>query len=240
MLKPQIDFSQPPPGRFRGNIGEAFTTEAQWQAWFESYQEFIGHYAAFSEEALIDLLVVGVELGGTTHREKDWRRVVAEVRSLYGGPITYGALSTTGAAPPHGEELRITWWDALDYIGIDRYYRLTTKDDPTVAEMKQAWTVRGHLALLEGLSAQYQKRIIFTEFGYRSADGANKVPGAHGTEANVDLQEQADAYQAAFEVLWGQAVAGRYLLVAVVRPIRTSGERTTTGSRHSASRRRMF
>ena len=123
---------------------------------------------------------------------------------MFEGPITYASLSTTGAPVPHGEEQRITWWDALDYIGIDAYYPLTRKDDPTVAELKNAWDNKGHLALLEGLSRKFQKPIILTEFGYRSADGANKIPGAHRNQAPLDLQEQADAYQAAFEVLWGQ------------------------------------
>lgn len=205
MLKPQLDFSdEPDSSRFRGHIGTGFATENQWEAWFTSYQRFIGRYAAFSQEAGVDLLTVGVELGGTTHREQDWRSIIEDVRREFTGLITYASLSSTGASAPHGEENRILWWDAVDYIGIDAYYPLTRKKDPTVAEMIESWSQRGHLALLEDLSGRFQKPIIFTEFGYRSADGANRVPGAFQNEAPIDLQEQADAYQAALEVLWGQ------------------------------------
>ena len=73
-----------------------------------------------------------------------------------------------------------------------------------MAELKEAWTERGHLALLEDVSGRFQRPIILTEFGYRSADGTNTVPGAYRDEPPLDLQEQADAYQAALEVLWGQ------------------------------------
>ena len=205
MLKPQLDLVQELDSNlFRGHIGTAFTTEDQWQAWFTSYQGFISGYASFAEEAGVDLLVIGVELGSTTHREQDWRGIVEGVRRLFTGPITYASLSSTGAPPPHGEEERIVWWDAVEYIGIDAYYRLTSRNDPSVAELKEAWTERGHLALLEDLSGRFQRPIILTEFGYRSADGTNTVPGAYRDEPPLDLQEQADAYQAALEVLWGQ------------------------------------
>ena len=156
----------------------------------------------------MSLLVVGVELGGTTHREEEWRSIIEGVRGLFTGPITYASLSSTGAPPPHGEENRVLWWDAVDYIGVDAYYPLTRKNNPTVEELKEAWDLRGHLSLLEDLASRFSKPIILTEFGYRSADGANKVPGAYQNEAPLDLQEQADAYQAAFEVLLGQPWLG--------------------------------
>ena len=64
MLKPQLDFSrEPDPSRFRGHIGTAFTTEAEWQDWFDSYRQFMNRYAMFAQQAGVDLLVVGVELG---------------------------------------------------------------------------------------------------------------------------------------------------------------------------------
>jgi len=205
MLKPQLDFSnEPDVTRFRGHIGTAFADEAQWRAWFASYRQFIGHYAGFSQEAGVDMLCIGVELGGTTHREEDWRQVVDEVRASFKGPITYAALSSTGAAFPHGEGKRITWWGALDFIGIDAYYPLANRNDPTVADLKSAWATRGYLTLLEDLSRRLGKRILLTEFGYRSIDGAARAPGAYQTTGPVDLQEQADAYQAALEVLWGR------------------------------------
>jgi hypothetical protein len=209
MLKPQLDFSND-QDYWRGHIGTAFNSETQWQDWFAPYREFINHYATFSQEANVDMLCIGVELGGVTHREADWRRIIQEVRQRFKGAITYASLCTAGSFP-HGEENRITWWDAVDYIGVDVYYTLTDKNNPTVEELKKAWTDKGYIALLENLSKRFNKPIIFTEFGYRSLDGTNKCPGCWTNKGTLDLQEQADCYQAALEVLWRKPwLAGIY------------------------------
>ena len=73
---------------FRGHIGMSFMTEAEWSAWFTSCQAFIARYATLAEEAGVDLLVVGVELGGRSPREAEWHSTIADVRVLFSGPIT--------------------------------------------------------------------------------------------------------------------------------------------------------
>ncbi len=200
MLRAGVGLSND-PNHWSANIGSAFTSEAQWQEWFASYRDYINHFAAFSQEAGVDMLCIGIEMGGVTHREQDWRRVIQEVRERFKGPITYSSLSTQSWGLPHGEENRIKWWDAVDYIGVSAYYELTKKNDPTVAEIKAAWTDRGHIALLENLSKKFNKPIIFTEIGYPSYDGGNKLPAGGLKTAPLDLQEQADCYQAALEVM---------------------------------------
>jgi len=117
------------------------------------------------------------------------------VRARYSGLITY-------AANHGGEETSITWWDAVDYIGVDAYYSLTDENDPTLAELRAAW--EPHVATLANLASTWEKPILFTEIGYRSQDGTNRHPWAWETEGAIDLQEQADAYQAAFESVYDQ------------------------------------
>jgi hypothetical protein len=68
------------PKHWSGDIGSAFTTETQWQEWFASYRDYINHFATFSQEAGVDMLCIGIEMGGVTDREQDWRRIIAEVR----------------------------------------------------------------------------------------------------------------------------------------------------------------
>ena len=204
LLKPQLDPSDDPdPHAWRGQFGSKFTSEAQWQAWFASYDDFINHYAALAQADGIDMLSVGVELGGTTSRSADWRNVIAGVRSLYSGLLTYSSLSSTGAPFPHGEEQRIDWWDAVDFIGVDAYYPLTNQTNPTVSELEAAWSDRGYLGMLSILSQRFDKQIVFTEFGYASVDGANENPGGSADRA-LDLQEQADLYQAAADMFGNQ------------------------------------
>lgn len=156
-------------------IGTAFTTEEQWQAWFTSYRQTIIYYATLAQDAGADMFFIGNELGSTIHREAEWRRIAQEVRQVYNGPIIYEALNSPWPAP-FSEEQRIKWWDTVDYIGVLGYYPLTQSNNPTVEELKEAWSRRGWLALLEGLSQKFQKPIIISEIGYLSADGTNTEP----------------------------------------------------------------
>lgn len=203
MLKPHVDLSRDPE-RWRGDIGAAFADEAEWQAWFAAYRAFIDHYAALAQQNGVDQFCVGTELAATSQRDEDWRRVVAGVRERFAGPLTY-------ASNHGGEEARITWWDAVDYIGVDAYYSLARDHEPSVDELKAAWVARGYLDTLAGLAARYRRPVLITEIGYRSADGAAMAPWRWQGEAALDLQEQADAYQAALDVLWGRPwLAGMY------------------------------
>ncbi|OGO32724.1 MAG: hypothetical protein A2Z29_07885 [Chloroflexi bacterium RBG_16_56_11] len=205
LLMPQL-FLSDDPSHWQGHIGTVFTSEKQWQEWFASYREFINYYAAFAQATGVDMLFIGNELGGVTHREADWRRIIQEVRQRFKGLITYDSLMTATWGFPHGEEQRIKWWDAVDYIGVGGYYELTNKNDPTVAELKDAWIKKGYVAQLENLSKKFNRPVIISEIGYLSTDGTNKVPADFKAlrQAPIDLQEQADCYQAVFETLWGK------------------------------------
>jgi hypothetical protein len=163
--------------------------------WFASYQSFIEHYADLASAHGADQFCVGTELLGTSERATEWRKVVAGVRTHYGGPLVY-------AANHSGEETELTWWDAVDLIGVDAYYSLANKSNPTLSELKAAW--RPHVSTLANLATAWQKPIVLTEIGYRSLDGAASHPRDWQTSGTVDLKEQADAYQTAFESVCNQ------------------------------------
>jgi hypothetical protein len=190
LLKPHLDLDND-PAHWRGEI--AFTKEGDWQAWFGSYGRFIRHYAELAQAEGVEMFSVGVELERTTIREAEWREIISQVRELYSGLLVY-------AANHSGEEFRIKFWDALDYIGVDAYYPLTRERDPTVEQLEVAW--KPHLSRLQALSNHWGKPIIFTELGYRSLDGANIVPWDWQAQGPVDLQEQADCYLAFFRTFW--------------------------------------
>jgi hypothetical protein len=58
MLKPHLDLVK--GGYWRGEI--QFNNDADWEAWFKSYGNFIAHYAALAEKENVELLCIGVEL----------------------------------------------------------------------------------------------------------------------------------------------------------------------------------
>jgi hypothetical protein len=194
MLKPHVDLAHDST-HWRGQIGQGFT-DPEWITWFTSYQGFINHYAQLAQSYGVELFCVGTELSASQVKADNWRAVVTGVRSYYSGPLTYAAN--------HGDETydKMTWWDAVDYIGVDAYYPLTSECDPTVVELKAAW--QPHVSALNTLASTWSKSIIFTEIGYRSLDCTNIHPWDWQITGTIDLQEQADAYQAAFESLYTQ------------------------------------
>jgi hypothetical protein len=98
----------------------------------------------------------------------------------------------------------IEWWDSLDYVGIDTYFPLSIlKYDPTFDELKNAWS--NYADEIEAWLPTVNKPIIFTEIGYRSGDGTNMAPSNYWSDMPVDLQEQRDCYEAAFQTLWNRS-----------------------------------
>ncbi len=192
MLKPHLDLANDPT-HWRGDIGSVFN-ELQWADWFASYTAFIEYYAQLAQDAGADQFCAGTELVSTQWRTAEWRAVIAGMRAIYTGPLTYAAN--------HGSEGGIGWWDALDYIGVDAYYPLTDHTNPTLDEVKAAWTPLA--AGLQALSETWGKTVLFTEVGYRSQDGANMHPWDYSPGGVLDLQEQADLYRALLESVYDQ------------------------------------
>lgn len=194
----------------RGADGNPRADAAWWTAWFASYRQHILHYADLAETNNVAYFTVGTELEKTVARP-EWRPLIQEIRSRFSGELMYAAN--------HGNEANVTFWDLMDYIGIDAYYHLTDALDPTVEELKAAWSNNrfgeNNLASIEQLSAANgNKPVVLTEIGYRSRDGSNREPWCYWCEGEVDLQEQSDLYQALFEVFAQKPYfAGLYLWV---------------------------
>jgi hypothetical protein len=186
VLKPHVDpldFGVT-PGASRGSL-----RPLSWDEWFKSYEEFITHYAKIAEEEQVDLFVVGTELdtssmsslsdccGAPRDAEKRWRATIKKVRQIYSGPITYSVscsiddYAADWKTQCHGPR-DIAFWDALDYIGFEPYFGLTNKKDPSIDELKNAFTER-LTQWAKPLSEKYNKKILFTEVGFGSYDGVN-------------------------------------------------------------------
>ena len=169
-------------------------TDEEWRAWFASYETFITHYAALAREAKIDALCIGNELKHSTRFEAEWRRVIARVRAIYDGPITYGAN--------FDEVERVAFWDAVDWIGVSAYFPLVESASPSHAELVAAW--RPVTRRLEALSRRYSRPVLFTEIGYRSAEGAAWRQWELPRDAGENHDVQRVAYEAFFEAVWPQ------------------------------------
>lgn len=192
MLKPHIDLAEDQQ-HWRGEIGQHYTL-AQWQKWFQGYKQFVVHYAAIAGQEQVDEFCVGTELTQSQGFNQEWRSIVADARRVYSGPIVYAAN--------FGQEWSLSWWDAVDIIGVDAYYPLALTTQPTGAALDLAW--KGIDLYLSALAARQHKKILFTEIGYRSILGTAARPGDYWVNAPVDLSQQEAAYRAAFENVYHQ------------------------------------
>ncbi|MCB0617475.1 MAG: hypothetical protein KDC41_01865, partial [Saprospiraceae bacterium] len=155
--------------------------------------------ARLAEAEQFDMLCIGTELYQTAvQREADWRALIAKVRQVYSGKLTY-------AANFYEEYERIRFWDALDLIGIQAYYPLTDSHHPTLDELLSGW--QPHYKRINALRKKWKKPVLFTEVGYRSMPDAAVKPWEwpNGKEVKDDLvspQTQALCYEAMFRTFW--------------------------------------
>jgi Glycoside Hydrolase Family 113 len=190
LLKPHLWVGH---GQWTGDV--EMSSEADWRTWFDNYEVWLLHYSRLAAEQGIEALAIGTELGGTTARTADWRRIIAHVRAVYPGRLTYCANWSDEAE-------RIQFWDALDFIGVQAYYPLSQSDHPSLEEVRASW--QSIAARLEKLARRTGKPVVFTEVGYKSMVGGLRQPWKWETDGEPDVIQQRDAYAALFETLWSR------------------------------------
>jgi hypothetical protein len=200
LMKPHVWSNQFWNGdEWHGTI--AMTSEADWQRFFQRYGDFLVEQATLAQAAGADAFSVGVEMKMTSGRDEDWRQVVARVRKVFSGAITYSANSD--------EYADVTWWDAVDCIGITAYFPLVTGGVPTEAAVREAW--RSIINDLDAYSAKVGRPICLTELGFSRSSRAAQAPWEHH-EVDPDPGLQAMLYRVALEELAkSDAVVGVFL-----------------------------
>ncbi len=115
-LKPVVNVAD---GTWRAYIGFFdwdVPGEPTWGEWFATYRLFILHAARLAQEEGCDMLCIGCEMVRADSQEAHWRALIADVREVYHGPITYNCDKY--------QEDHVTWWDAVDVISSSGYYPL--------------------------------------------------------------------------------------------------------------------
>jgi hypothetical protein len=151
---------------WRGAIDFGDDREA-WTRFFTDYEAFIVAHARFAQQHALPLFSVGIEYERTMKYEKEWRRIIAEVRKVYRGKITY-------AANWDGLE-RVPFWDAVDLIGVQAYFPLGG-ETPSDTELDESW--KRIWQRLGALSKKHGKQILFNEIGYARSRKAAAEPWA--------------------------------------------------------------
>lgn len=199
-LKPQLWLAG---RRWSGEI--TFATTADWAAWWAQYRQWILHYARLAELNGTALFVVGTELGGTTGieqgQEQAWRRLIADVRRVYRGPLTYAAH--------WGREFgTLPFWDALDFLGLNFYYPLAPEAD---GRAPSAAVAERLAQTIEQAHRRWNKPVLFTEVGFPSASGAAREPWKENPSDAADPEQQALCYELVFRTFYHRPwLAGFY------------------------------
>jgi hypothetical protein len=176
-------------GGWRGEIEPG--DEAAWERWAASYAAFLNGWAEVAREGNVDLLSVGVELRSwvTTDRAPSFVEIVRGVRKTYSGPLTY-------AANWDDAELTVIWGE-LDFIGVNAFFPLATEPGAPFEQLLAGG--RDVAKKLGALSAEWQKPVLLTEFGYTTRPDPALRPWEwpdRMTNVVVDEAAQADAYAA--------------------------------------------
>lgn len=199
MMKPQIWVWR---GEFTGLVKMA--SEEDWLQLENSYKSFILEYAKLAESEGIEIFCIGTELETfIEHRPEYWRDLIVEVRTVYKGKLTYAAN--------WDEYKRVPFWNLLDYIGVDAYFPISENKTPTLEEVELGW--EQWKEELKKFSITQNKKILFTEYGYRSVDFSGKEPWKSDREMNsVNLEAQANLLEGLYQSIWGEEwLAGGFL-----------------------------
>ena len=176
ILKPTVNCTD---GTWRAHINFFdidVPCEPKWKDWFRSYAAYQKHYAAIAEQENCEMFIVGCEMVQSERRSAEWREVIAAVREVYSGLVSYNTDKY--------QEGHVTWWDAVDVISSSGYYPIGD------------WEAQ--LDRIEQEIAPYKKPFFFAEAGCPSRIGSAQVPNDWGLEGEVSAEEQERFYEAMF------------------------------------------
>ncbi|HEY6323711.1 MAG TPA: hypothetical protein VJA16_19385 [Thermoanaerobaculia bacterium] len=207
-------------GSWPGDV--AMRDEAAWREWWRDYRRYVLHHAVLARWSGADLFSIGCELSGTLGRAEDWRRLIAAVRQVFPGPLTY-------AGNWSGDLERAPFWEQLDLVGVDAYFPLSP--DPAAGRTELARGAAAVVAHLAAASRAHHRPLLLTEVGFAACRATWTAPHREGgTPSQAD---QAAAYAALFGALGHPSwLAGAFVWKAF------SGEAAAADQPPSARRRR--
>ena len=168
--------------------------EESWRNWFASYRRFVVHHAVVAEAAGASIFCAGDELSATELRDKDWRFVFAALRLATGAPLVYA---------PNGASrvLDITFWDALDAIGVD-FFDPLGKGNERLSDGALEAGVRRATGALAQTSRKYSNRpVVLTEAGYPHVRAAWLAPAEEDSALPYATDDAARCVAAVYRAL---------------------------------------
>lgn len=217
-LDQQLKYTQ----KFKKFLEAEKPLEKKWENWFANYRDYILHYAKLAQDNKVEMFVIGDNLWPATQYEQQWRKLIHEIRTIYKGQITYAAGTQ--------EYDKIKFWEALDYVGINAYFKVGAK---TRREQFKSY-VKGWQQVsnkLEQFYNEVRRPILFTEAGapsilyagYLGIQPLDPIKDAllqiHEDTRAQDNEAQGDYYESFFQVFMNKPwFAGVHWWVYYTKP----------------------
>ncbi|MFN4085439.1 MAG: glycoside hydrolase family 113 [Spirosomataceae bacterium] len=158
-LKPHVWLKN---GEFTGTF-----RPTSWENLEESFRRYVLQYAQIGKEYRVEGIIIGTEWAIWVQERPDyWAKLIQEIRLIFPGKLTYAENWDAVGDFPH--------WQALDFIGVDAYFPLSSERNPTQKQLISGW--KKHRQVLLDLAKENSKPILFTEFGYTDAEYTAQEP----------------------------------------------------------------
>jgi hypothetical protein len=188
MMKPHVWIGH---GTYTGYY--SCTAESDWLNFEKSYREYIMAFVDLAIEEKVDMFSVGTEWATFVEtRPKFWVNLIRDVKAKFKGKVTYAAN--------WDDYQKVSFWNELDYIGIDSYFPLSIAENPKLPELIKSWKVI--MPILEQFSSSKKRKIVFTEFGFRSTVVGTVSPWEHKSSAKFSEKVQDLAFKSFFQTIW--------------------------------------
>ena len=206
MLKPHV---------WEGMGGDPTKIEPDdWGAWFASYDRYLVHEALLARAIGAEWFCIGTELSRTESRP-EWNALIAKVRAIYHGPITYAANFDAFERTP--------FWNQLDAVGVDSYFPLASVPDATDAALRAG--AEAAMKRIDAIAARTQRPVILTELGYPTTPAPWVEPWREARGSGAVPAEQARAFAAMLGAVRAHpAVRGFFIWKYESDPARTDAE----------------
>ncbi|MDQ3314798.1 MAG: hypothetical protein M3505_09270 [Verrucomicrobiota bacterium] len=166
---------------WRGEIN--FNRAEEWDNFFNDYERWIVEMARVAQAHEAAIFCVGLEFTHAQSFTERWLKIIAAVRAVYFGKVTYGAN--------WNEYESVKFWDALDYVGVLAYFPISKATEPSEADLAAGWEKQ--CTALERFSRRNGgKQFLFVEIGYNENARAAAEPWsfASGGEHASEIQER--------------------------------------------------
>ncbi len=223
ILKPMVNVAD---GTWRAHINffdYDVPCEPTWSQWFDSYREYLNHYAKLAEETGCVMLVIGCELVNSDRREAQWRETISQIRQHYNGLLTnhYAKLAeetgcvmlVIGCELVNSDRREAQWRETISQIrqhynglltyNCDKYQEnnLTWWDAVDVISSSGYYPIdkwEQELDRIEQVVNHYQKPFFFCEVGCPSREGSQCLPNDWSFSGEVSMIAQSRWFEKMF------------------------------------------